>query len=97
MELSQKIQKNPLLAETRSNESTDTRLWKSRPATLNPLYWHVTDSPWSPSLQPPTFPTRGEGSDTDLFASHKHVQEQASTATGTTVTCVKIYAFCSGT
>jgi len=40
----------------------------------------------SPSLQPPTFPTRGEGSDTDLFASHKHVQEQASTATSTPTT-----------
>jgi len=31
---------NSLPPETRSNASTDARIWESGPATLNPLNWH---------------------------------------------------------
>ena len=32
--------KNSLPPETRSNASTDARIWESEPATLNPLNYH---------------------------------------------------------
>ena len=48
--------KNSLLPETRSNASTDARIWESGPATLNPLTGTVIDSPWATTSSNTNFP-----------------------------------------
>jgi len=65
--------KNSLPPETRSNASTDARIWESRPATLNPsLGHHIFKQKLSPY---------DEKEATLIFSRRASVQAQASTAT----------------
>ena len=73
--------KNSLPPETRSNASTDARIWESGPATLNPLNWHfyrfaLGHHHFQHKLSP-----YDEQEAILVSSRHNSVQAQASTAT----------------
>ena len=71
---------NSLPPETRSNASTDTRIWESGHATLNPLDWHcyrfALGHLFNHKLSP-----YDEKEAKLIFSRHASVQAHASTAT----------------
>jgi len=72
---------NSLPPETRSNASTDTRIWESRLATLNPLNWHCYRFALGHHLFNHKLFPYDEKEAKLIFSRHASVQAQASTAT----------------
>jgi len=73
--------KNSLPPETRSNASTDTRIWESGLATLNPLNWHCYRFALGHHLFNHKLSPYREKEAELIFSRHASVQAQASTAT----------------
>jgi len=76
--------KNFLTPETRSNASTDARIWESRPATLNPLNWHCYRFALGHHLFKHKLSPYDEKEATLISSRHTSVQAQVSTATPNT-------------
>jgi len=76
--------KNSLPPETRSNASTDDRIWESGPATLNPFNWHCYRFALSHPLFNHKLSPYDEKEAKLIFPRHASVQAQASTATPNT-------------
>jgi len=85
--------KNSLPPETRSNASTDARLWESGPITLNLLNWHCYRFALVHHLfkhKLPSYAIKHKLSPYDekeaklIFSRHNSVQAQASTSTPNT-------------
>jgi len=70
--------------KTRSNASTDKRIWKQDPATLNSLNWHSFRFALGHHLFQHPFPPYNEKSAQDVAKLLPKLKEQASTATTTT-------------
>jgi len=64
--------KNSLPPETRSNASTDARIWESGPATLNPLNWHCYRFALGHHLFNHKLSPYDEKSETDFFPPRFH-------------------------
>ena len=73
--------KNSLPTETRSNASTDARIWESGLATLNPLNWHCYRFALGHHLFNHKLSPYDEKEAKLIFSRHASVQAQASTAT----------------
>ena len=76
--------KNFLTPETRSNASTDARIWGCRPATLNPLNWHCYRFALGHHLFKHKLSPYDEKEATLISSRHTSVQAQVSTATPNT-------------
>jgi len=76
--------KNSLPPETRSNASTDARIWESGPLTLNPLSWHCYRFALGHHLFKHKLSPYDEKEATLISSRHNSVQAQASTATPST-------------
>jgi len=76
--------KNSLPPETRSNASTDARIWESGSATLNPLNWHCYRFALGHHLFRHKLSPYDEKEATLISPRHTSVQAQASTATPNT-------------
>ena len=73
--------KNSLPTETRSNASTDARIWESGLATLNPLNWHCYRFALGHHLFNHKLSPYDEKEAKLISSRHASVQAQASTAT----------------
>jgi len=76
--------KNSLPPETRSNASTDARIWESGPAALNPLNWHYYRFALGHHLFNHKLSPYDEKEAKLISSRHASVQVQASNASPST-------------